>query len=142
MLLYYIYLYYIYWGISLVFILCLRRYFLCLIVGRGRGGGGVKLQNVDKNPQFHLIIIREWPKNNPPILRNLDNFPADAFYSIPPPTKEFKSWDALATFIAIRMSWCAFLTENWLLEVIRRLTITVAYYIYTSCTHSRPCIDI
>ena len=28
-----------------------------------------------KTPQVHLIIIRQWPKNNPsPILRNLDNF--------------------------------------------------------------------
>ena len=43
-----------------------------------------------KNPQVHLIILREWPerpKNDPPppILRNLDNFPPGAFYSNPPP---------------------------------------------------------
>ena len=32
-----------------------------------------------KNPQVHLIIIREWPKNNTPILRNLDNIPPGVF---------------------------------------------------------------
>ena len=40
-----------------------------------------------KHSQVHLIIIREWPKNNlapqPPILRNLDSFPSGAFYSTP-----------------------------------------------------------
>ena len=33
-----------------------------------------------KNPQVHLTLIREWPKNNLPILRNLENFPPGAFY--------------------------------------------------------------
>ena len=33
---------------------------------------------------IELIIIREWPKTIP-ILRNLDNFPPDAFYSTPRP---------------------------------------------------------
>ena len=37
-----------------------------------------------KNPQV-LIIIREGPKNNPLILRNLDNFLPGTFYSTPPP---------------------------------------------------------
>ena len=35
---------------------------LCLIV-QGAGGGGFKFK---KTPQVHLIIIREWPKNNLP----------------------------------------------------------------------------
>ena len=38
-----------------------------------------------KNPQVHLIIVREWSKNNFPILRNLGNFPPDAIYSPPIP---------------------------------------------------------
>ena len=45
----------------------------CLIV---EGGG--QIANVwEKNPQVHLIIIRELPKNNnhPLILRNCDNSP-------------------------------------------------------------------
>ena len=46
-----------------------------------------------KTPQVHLIITKEWPKNTPPILRNLDNFPPGAFYPTHPPlqlgTKEF-----------------------------------------------------
>ena len=33
---------------------------LCLIVGRGSN-----CKFWGKNPQVHLIIIREWPKNNP-----------------------------------------------------------------------------
>ena len=37
-----------------------------------------------KNSQVHLIIIREWPKNSSPVLRNLDNSPPPgAFYSTP-----------------------------------------------------------
>ena len=36
-----------------------------------------------KNPQVHLIIKKELPKNTLPILRNLGNFPPGAFYSIP-----------------------------------------------------------
>ena len=47
----------------------------CLIVG------GSQIANfVKKNPQVHLIIIREWPKNDRPILRNLDNVLPGAFY--------------------------------------------------------------
>ena len=37
-----------------------------------------------KNAQVHLINTKEWPKNNHPILRNLDNFPSGAFYSNSP----------------------------------------------------------
>ena len=43
-------------------------------LGEGRGG--------EENPQVHLIIIQ------PPILKNLDNFPPGAFYHFtrrPPP---------------------------------------------------------
>ena len=44
----------------------------------------------EKNPQVHLVIIREWPKNNSHILRNFDNFLLGAYYSTPatpsPPT--------------------------------------------------------
>ena len=47
---------------------------LCLIVS---GGSNCKFWG--KNPQVHLIIIREWPKNNTPILRNLDNIPPGVF---------------------------------------------------------------
>ena len=46
---------------------------------------GANCKFLGKNPQVHLIIIREWPKTNPPILRNLDNFPPGAFYSNLPP---------------------------------------------------------
>ena len=48
---------------------------------------GVKLQIFEKNPQVHLIIIREWPKNSPShplILRNLDDIPPGAFDPSPP----------------------------------------------------------
>ena len=31
--------------------------------------------------QVHLIIVREWPRNNPLILKYLDNFLPGAFYS-------------------------------------------------------------
>ena len=44
------------------------------------GGGG--------DPQAHLIIIRELPKNNPtPIFKNLDNFSPGAFCLTPSPPK-------------------------------------------------------
>ena len=46
---------------------------------RGRGRG-VKGKFWEKNPQVYLIIIREWPKNKPSILINLDNSPPGAFY--------------------------------------------------------------
>ena len=50
------------------------------------GGRGVNCKFLGKNPQVHLIIIREWPNNTPPpILRNLDTFPPGTFYSTPPP---------------------------------------------------------
>ena len=52
---------------------------LCIIVG------GVKLQILRKSAQVHLIIIRKWPKNNPLILRNLNNFPPYGFYLTPHP---------------------------------------------------------
>ena len=48
-------------------------------------GGGQIANFGEKNPQVHLIIIRESPKNIPPILRNLDNSPPGSFYSTPPP---------------------------------------------------------
>ena len=50
--------------------------------GPGGGGGRAVVQILKKTPQVHLIIIREWPTNNPSslILRNLDNFPPGAFY--------------------------------------------------------------
>ena len=50
------------------------------------GGDGwvVQIANFgEKNPQPHLIIIREWPKNSPQI-RNLDNFVPGAFYLTSP----------------------------------------------------------
>ena len=52
--------------------------------------GGIKLQIFwEKTLQVHLIITREWTKNNPPpILRNLDNFSPGTFYSIPPPNRQ------------------------------------------------------
>ena len=61
---------------------------LYLIVG-GEGGGGQIANFLGKNPQVHLIIIREWAKSTttPHILRNLDNFPARAFYLTPPPPR-------------------------------------------------------
>ena len=44
---------------------------------------------MEKNPQVHLIIIREWLYTLPrPILRNRDNFPPGVFYSIPPPSPQ------------------------------------------------------
>ena len=36
---------------------------LCLIVGGGGGGSNCKL--LGENSKVHLIIIRDWPKNNP-----------------------------------------------------------------------------
>ena len=62
--------------------------------GGGGGGGGRGVSNCKfwgKNLQVHLIIIKEWPKNTPPILRNLDNFPPGAFYSTPPYNQAQKS---------------------------------------------------
>ena len=60
----------------------------CLIVVRSGGGGRWADCKFWEKTQNHLIIIREWPKNIHPILRNLYNFPPDAFYStpLPPPT--------------------------------------------------------
>ena len=41
------------------------------------------MQILEKKPaKVHLIIIREWPKNNAPILQNLDNFPPKYFVSL------------------------------------------------------------
>ena len=45
--------------------------------------GGQIANFAKKPPQVHLIIKRERPKSNTPILRNLDNFPSGAFYSTP-----------------------------------------------------------
>ena len=50
----------------------------------GEGGGGQIASFGKKTPQVHLIIIRKYDlKINPPILRNLDNFPPGTFYSSP-----------------------------------------------------------
>ena len=46
---------------------------LSLIIGRegwGREGAGLNCKFLGKNPQVHLFNIREWPKNDPPILRS------------------------------------------------------------------------
>ena len=60
---------------------------------RGEGGGG-GLQIFEKKQQKNTqvcLIIRKLPKNNPPpILRNHDNFPPDAFYFTIPPTIRHK----------------------------------------------------
>ena len=58
---------------------------MCLIVGGEGGRRGSFCKFWDKNPQVQLIIIKEWPKNNPPILKNLDNFPLFGFLSTPTP---------------------------------------------------------
>ena len=65
---------------------------LCLIVWSHIASFGKKI------PQVHLIIIREWPKNNPrpspsphPICRNFDNSPLVHF--IRPPTILHKNTD-------------------------------------------------
>ena len=57
---------------------------LCLIAVEGRRKRGE--EGKTKNPQTQLIIKRKWPKNNSPILRNLDNFTPGAFFLTPPPT--------------------------------------------------------
>ena len=38
-------------------------------------------KKTQKNPEVRLIIIREWPKINLPILENVDNFPPGVLYS-------------------------------------------------------------
>ena len=50
--------------------------------------GGVKLLTLGKSPQVYLIIMREWPKNNPLVLRNLDN--CSLVHFIRPPTIRHK----------------------------------------------------
>ena len=42
-------------------------------------GGESNCQFWGKNPQVHLIIIREWPKNNTSSLKHLDNLPPGVF---------------------------------------------------------------
>ena len=54
---------------------------------KGEGGGQGKI----KNPQAQLIIKSECPKNNSPILRNLDNFTPGTFFLTPPPPIRRKS---------------------------------------------------
>ena len=47
--------------------------------------GRVKLEVLGKTPQVYLITKRKLSKNtqhSPPIVKNLDNFPSGAFYSI------------------------------------------------------------
>ena len=65
----------------LIYTLSCSSTLLCLIVGGGAVGGvgawglwGDQIANF-WFPQVHLVIMREWPKSNPTILRNLDNFP-------------------------------------------------------------------
>ena len=57
-----------------------------MLGGEAWGGGGwANCKFLGKKHKVYLIIIREWPKHNPPlILRYLDNFPPGAFYSDPP----------------------------------------------------------
>lgn len=56
---------------------------LCLVLG----GGGQIANFLEKIPEVYVIFIRKWPKKHPPTnLRNLDNFPLDAFYSTLLPT--------------------------------------------------------
>ena len=72
-----------------------------MVVGWGRGGelAEVELQTFGKNPQVHFIIIREWPKNNPPpppILWNFDSFLPGTIYSsryLPPSPLQLGSKD-------------------------------------------------
>ena len=80
---------------------------LCLIVG----GSNCKFWG--KNPQVHLVIIRQWPKNtpHPPILGNLDNFPPGVFYSTPLPTIRHKRLSKLLTFVFIVLK-SVFLTTS------------------------------
>ena len=54
--------------------------FLWLIVG---GRSNCKFWEKTP-PQIHLVIIREWPKNNSSVLISLDNSPTSSFYSTPP----------------------------------------------------------
>ena len=66
-----------------------------------RGGGGQNCKFLGKNPQVHLINIKEWPRNPPPpvlppILRNLDSFSPVAFYLC-----AFCAWDSLSFFLII-----------------------------------------
>ena len=41
-------------------------FLLCLIVG-GRGGWS-NSKFLEKIPQVHFTIMKEWPKNNPPLI--------------------------------------------------------------------------
>ena len=74
---------------------------LCLIIG----GGGI----LEKNPQVYLIIIREWPKNNPLalILRNLDNFPLVHFIRSPSPynSAQKSTSNSIINFLSKPLLW-------------------------------------
>ena len=59
------------------------RLYIITLLSRIVGGGKVTSFVEKTPPQVHLIIMREWPENNPLILRNLHNFPPGAFYSTP-----------------------------------------------------------
>ena len=53
----------------------------CAKLKVGGGGGEQICKFWEKHPQVHIIIIRVWPKNNTPILRNIDNSPPGAFFA-------------------------------------------------------------
>ena len=49
---------------------------------KGRGRSNWKFW--EEAPQVHLVIIKEWPKTRfSLILKNINNFPPSAFYSVP-----------------------------------------------------------
>ena len=84
-----------------------------IVMGGGGGGGGVKLHISGKNPQVHLIIIREGPKNTPPpILRNLDNFPLVHF--IRPPLQ--LGTEEYFVPVPLSLTWNRFHKLFWLLQ--------------------------
>ena len=80
-----------------------RSILLCLIVGRSN------CKFLEKNLHVHLIIMKEWPKNNSPILRNLDNFPPGVFYSthLQLVTKEYLTcWKIIFVYIKPNCRYC------------------------------------
>ena len=57
-------------------------------------GGAVQFKSFGKKPtQLHLIIIRQWPKNNHPTFRNLDSFPLVHFIRLPPMIRHKRVWE-------------------------------------------------
>ena len=84
--------------------------------------GGVKLLTLGKSPQVYLIIMREWPKNNPLVLRNLDNCPLVHF--IRPPTIRHKPLKKVLLSISIKAI------------TILRLKIALKISIFQECTQA------